>query len=189
MIYLLRLGILLVVIGSLYHLQVVFNTFELNNHYIGWILALTVELAYISITIGIVEYKKQNKVPIFLNLALLMFFVISVYCNTYYSFSVHLNKKVLVLDDIFEIDFLVLITIILISSSLPFMALVLVNVYSIFANQNNVKRKRKKRIEKNEIEEESEIDEEIKEENEINEIKNENKNNNNSPFISGFFSG
>ena len=129
-----RLGIVGVILSSLYHLKYMFSTAENSESgLVPWILAITIDLVFPAIAYGISEYKKSKEKPTLLYIALAFFFVITLYGNTYYAISKYLGIFHLELSNISMLDPLVVLTFIISSSSIPIIALTLVSLNSLLS--------------------------------------------------------
>lgn len=130
----LKIGLLGIVLSSLYHLQYTFSTVEGGEgSLVGWILAITVDAIFVTIVYGKSEYRKLKERSILLNISLAFFLLITLYGNTYYAISNYKGIYHLTLSDILDIDSLVIITFLLTSTSLPIMAITLVALNDLFS--------------------------------------------------------
>lgn len=148
------ISLVFVLFGSVSHLAYTFNTVEgAGSHIVGWIIALGVESGLMWIAFGLSEKRKNNDKS---RLWLLTFFMFG-FCfinfvgNYYYGISRYLENEQLLYVDFLKVDLMIHFKTLLLSGSLPLIALALIEIYAIFTHRKGLEEKKQKRIEKQRI--------------------------------------
>lgn len=144
-------SLVFVLFGSVNHLAYTFNTIEGSAAgFTGWVIALGVESGLLWIAFGMSEKRKvrDRERMWLLTFFMFCFCFINFAGNYYYGIARYVEKDHLLMVDFIKVDLMIHFKTLLLSGSLPLIALALIEVYSIFSHKKNLEVKRVRREKK-----------------------------------------
>ena len=123
-----------ILFGSLNHLAVTFNSVEAQDAsgIVPWIISIGIESGMMVIAFGVSLRRRRKEKAGFLMAGLSFFAFINFFSNIYYSFSTYTHIRNLKWSDVQDVDSLVVITILVLSGSLPVLIMMLAELQSLF---------------------------------------------------------
>lgn len=147
-------SILFVLFGSVHHLAFTYNTIEQDNmEYVGWIVALGIELALTLTAFGLREKTKMRDKDgkNWLIFFIIVFCFINFFGNYYYGVASHLQNDNFTFLQFYNIDAMNHFKIILFSSSLPFITLALVMDWTIISKRDDSEKRKEQNSKKKRV--------------------------------------
>lgn len=138
------LSIIAIMFGSVSHLAYTFSTIEgVRNSFVGWVLALGVEVATIFTGFGLKEQArfKDKASGKYLRRFLVMFCLINLWGNYYYGID-KMDLIGSVLDGVITLQQLQHLNGIVFSAALPLMAMALIEVYAVVSKRVEIEEKK-----------------------------------------------
>jgi hypothetical protein len=142
-------SLVFVLFGSVSHLAYTFNTVEVaGSGVVGWIIAFGIESGLMWLAFGLSEKRKNNDKTrlILLTSFMFAFCFINFLGNYYYGISRYLENEQLLYADFIKVDQMIHYKTLLLSASLPLIALALIEVYAIFTHRKTIEKKKQERL-------------------------------------------
>lgn len=123
-----------ILFGSVNHLAATYASIEPKNSLgvVSWIISIGIEAGMIAIAFGIAEKRRRKEGAGMLYFFLSFFAFINFFANVYFAYSIYTDIRNLKMADISKVDSLVTATILILSGSLPVLALTLSELQSLF---------------------------------------------------------
>lgn len=128
-------ALITILLGSASHLAYAYSVIETHNgrkfSWVAWILAIGIEIGMITISFIMAYSKRRGEKTTNLWWSLGFFAGINFFCNTYFALSSHTSISYLEWKDVKSIDYLILTTVVILSSSLPALTITLTEIQSV----------------------------------------------------------
>lgn len=128
------ISLISILLGSVSHLTYTFSTLEpkTDSGIVSFVISCGIEAGMLAVAFGVAERRRLKQSAKDLFAYLTAFGIINFFGNTYFAISVYTNVRNLKWADIQGVDFLVVLTVLMLSSSLPLLVIALTELLSIF---------------------------------------------------------